>query len=342
MKRYAIFVMALVALALVLPAGNVYSSRNMTSQHTPLQDSGHPCGDNICDAREQADPSLCPQDCTTPSDAAEESNQSPFPIVEADFQVHRITNPTSDAELYVEIVRPRHWDGQPLPTLVFVPGGTGSSADFKRSTPKLLQLADAGYTIVLFDPDGRGQSTGIEDLDGTIHQDGLAAVIEFAASLHEVDTDAIGLATFSYGITMGSGTLARYPDLPVRFLIDWEGPADRYDTTFECTPNPRIDWADCDDEDFWSQREALTFIAEVAVPYQRLQSAEDHVQPDVSHAINMVNAAAQGAAPWTRLNDLPPDQLYDPASPPMMTDKIDQHLMTLIREYAADMFALHR
>ena len=88
---------------------------------------------------------------------------------------------------------------------------------------------------MIFDPDGRGLSVGVEDYDGFIHQDGLAEIIRFSASLPEVDPERIGVISFSYGVTMAAGALARYPDLPVRFLIDMEGPADRNDTG-GCSP----------------------------------------------------------------------------------------------------------
>lgn len=82
--------------------------------------------------------------------------------------------------------------------------------------PKALRLVDAGFVVVLFDPDGRGKSTGKEDFGGYIHQDGLAAVVRFTADLPYVDAQNMGLVTYSYGITMASGALARreYADQP--------------------------------------------------------------------------------------------------------------------------------
>ena len=91
-------------------------------------------------------------------------------------------------------------------------------------------MADKGVAIVVFDPDGRGPSEGVDDDNGHLQQDGLAAVIEYAATLAEVDESRIGLVSYSYGVTMAAGALARYPNLPVLFLIDWEGPANRNDT----------------------------------------------------------------------------------------------------------------
>jgi hypothetical protein len=138
---------------------------------------------------------------------------------------------------------------------------------------------------------------------------------------------------------MASGALARHPDLQVQFLIDWEGPADRYDTTLGCQPDQRIDWPDCNNDTAWAEREALAFIAQIDVPYLRLQSAQDHVQPDVSHAIEMVNAAIRGGAPWVRLNNLPPNQTYDLQNPPeMLPDKADATLENMVASFAQEIF----
>jgi pimeloyl-ACP methyl ester carboxylesterase len=186
-------------------------------------------------------------------------------------------------------------------------------------------LNDAGYLVVLFDPDGRGSSEGFEDNNGFIHQDGLAAVIRFADEHRLSDGAGIGLISYSFGITMCSGALARHPDLPVNFLVDWEGPADRNDTggCDEANVGHLGEIASCDDESFWAEREAQAFIGQVEVAYLRLQSEIDHVQPDVLHALRMVNAAVEGASPWVRLNELPPNQIFDLTSPPPLLSEDD-------------------
>ncbi len=219
-------------------------------------------------------------------------------------------------------------------TLILVPGGIGTIAP-----KKARRLADFGYRVVFFDPDGRGSSEGEEDFDGSVHQDGLAAVIQAVASFPDVNPEKIGLISYSYGITMASGALARHPYLPIRFLIDWEGPANRMDTTTGCGQNQRIDWPPCSDSQAWLQREAVTFISRIKVPYQRLQSEKDHVQPDVNHATEMVNAAMQGGVEWVRLNDNPINQAYQVgALPKLLPEKSDSELELLIARYAHDLF----
>ena len=293
------------------------------------------CGDNVCDGPEN--PQNCPQDCvesTLPAELPAPGKQT--------VSEHWVTNPTTGARLYVLVTSPEAETQILYPALVIVPGGIGYASNSSQSDNLSELLAAEGIVAVEFDPDGRGQSEGVEDYNGCAQQDGLAAVIEFTAALPQVDPARVGVASFSYGITMASGALARHPDLPVLFLMDWEGPADRFDTTVGCSENVRIDFAPCDDLEFWREREALKFIPDVQVPYQRLQSEKDHVQPDVDHAIAMINAAVQGDSPWVRLNDLSPNQTYDLDNPPpMITENDTRSLEQLTLQYAQEMFRLH-
>ena len=257
-----------------------------------------------------------------------------------------VSNPTSGADLYVQIFTPDDGDENALSTLVLVPGGFGNSSDFTGDRRSAQSFADEGFTIVVFDPDGRGNSAGEEDKNGFIHQDGLAEIISIISKLPQVDASAIGLISYSYGVTMATGTLARYPDLPVLFYIDWEGPADRAYTTHDCSADaPGIGstrvMAPCDDESFWSEREGTTFIAQISMPYLRIQFQRDHAQDVVTHAVDMVNAAVNGTASWVRLNDLTANESYDPLSPPrMIPGKGSNKLDKVMPEYAIEMFGL--
>jgi pimeloyl-ACP methyl ester carboxylesterase len=302
MKRLMVFLISLVLLGLACNSEQaVTSAPTFVPTDTPAAQSEKRCGDGVCDGPENAE--NCPQDCSV-----EEAS----PVVEEG--VHWVTNPTSGARLYVQVIHPQDWGGVALPTLVLIPGGTGDSSDFLS---RIQPMADEGFTIVVFDPGGRGRSEGVEDQNGFVHQDGLAEIVRYVAALPEVDETQIGLVSYSYGVTMAAGGMARHPDLPVRFFIDWEGPANRNDTggcdedhTGHLIGHP------CDDEDFWCEREALTFALDLRVPYQRLQSEKDHAQPDNVHALLMIaNATAEehgghGKAPWTRLNDLAPNTVW--------------------------------
>ncbi len=263
------------------------------------------------------------------------------PPIPADVaQTYSVTNPTTNAKLHVQVFAPQDTAGKKYPALVLVPGGIG---DGKAFTDDALRMASAGIIAITFDPDGRGKSTGQEDYNGHKQQDGLAAVVRFAATLPNVDAQKIGIATYSYGITMGSGALARHPDVPVKFLIDWEGSADRnYTSGCSADNRGRIQWQPCSDNAWWSEREAVNFIGtlRVRVPYQRIQSEKDHVQPNNAHAVDMINAAIKGGVPWVRLNDYPPNQTYDPKSPPQMfPEAMDQQLTQTVIRYARELLA---
>jgi pimeloyl-ACP methyl ester carboxylesterase len=327
------------------------------------------CGDGVCDGPE--DPTICPQDCAPPVLEATATHHlrpttPPLPTPESgrdappsppgfervsfesgpDPNTYWVVNPTSGVKLWVEVIHPSEWSGAPLPTLVLVPGGTDDSSAFTDGRQSGQHLADDGYVVVAFDADGRGRSSGAEDQCGYIHQDGLVAVLHFAALLPEVDPKRIALSSYSYGVTMCTGALARHPDVPVLFYIDWEGPANR-DDTGGCDEDHtgHLQGHPCDDEEFWREREASAFATRIRVPYQRLQTASDHAQPDVDHALLMIANATDfrygghGVAPWTRLNDVEPNTVYTAARPPDLPAR-SGNLMDLTSRYAAELFEL--
>ncbi|MBW2699268.1 MAG: hypothetical protein JRF33_00485 [Deltaproteobacteria bacterium] len=241
-----------------------------------------------------------------------------------------VTNPTSGVDWWAKAFYPSDaGSAKRYPTMVKVPGGSGAGSASEDS-PDLdrrpdLQAAE-GYVVVIFDADGRGNTAGTEDYCGHIHQDGLAVLIETVASWDVVDVDRLALFTSSYGITMGSGVLARYPELPVLFLLDWEGPANRMDTGHCDADNTGHITHDCDDDLWWSEREAAVFMTQVAVPYLRMQEVQDHAQPDNLHAILMVNNATHtshgggGLSPWTCVNGPevnPINTTYSETEPPV-------------------------
>ena len=130
------------------------------------------CGDGVCDGPENN--ATCPDDC---SDGVEGVPG----LVIGQGEPHWVTNPASGEELYMEILMPAGWEGDSLPALVLIPGGSGDSSDFTTQPQKIHRYLENGYALIVFDPDGRGRSDGAEDDNGFTHQDGLAAVVRYVA-----------------------------------------------------------------------------------------------------------------------------------------------------------------
>jgi hypothetical protein len=301
-----------------------------------------PCGTS-CETNVKLKPSDCPPDCASQTVSSSKKSSA----VPGDApNTYQVTNPNGGAALYAAVSYPGTWNGNTKQAaLVLVPGGSSGSSSFANKNPKgastVSVLNEAGFAVVIFDPDGRGKSQGKEDYDGFLQQDGLAQVIRFAATLPGMDAARIGLVTFSYGITMGSGALSRYSDLPVRFLIDWEGPANRDDTggCDSAKVGHLKEVAACTDEAFWAEREASAFIGKIRVPYQRIQSEKDHAQPDYAHTVLLINNAVQGGVPWVRLNDEMLNQTYTLTSlPHMLPESMDGQRDQRIARYALELF----
>jgi len=261
-----------------------------------------------------------------------------------------VVNPSSGVRWWARALVPASAGEQErVPAVVVVQGGSGAGSSVV-GRPEWSRYAAAGYVVVLFDADGRGLSGGAEDFCGTVHQDGLRALILEVAGLPQVDAGRIGLYTQSFGITMGSGVLARYPELPVRWLLDWEGPADRTDTGHCDAANTGHIEHDCADDAWWEWREAARAIRSVQVPYLRMQTVRDHAQPDHGHALRMINGATaaefggEGVAPWTRVNDADmnlPNQTYTTDAPPTWLANGSYDAEAKVLSYWAELFTLN-
>ncbi len=227
----------------------------------------------------------------------------------------------------IQLAKPEG-DG-PFPTLIGIPGADGM---FGISSEMEAGLLDLGIMAVDFTPQGRGISEGQDNHNGSVHQDDLKALVDFVSSLSYVQQDNIGILTHSYGIVMATGALARYPDLPVAFLIDWEGPAcpgrdlqrglenheDWAETVvlmFGGNPeeydNFQIHGGAISDEAYWQDRDAARFIKDLPCPYLRVQFEIDHAQGLYKHhMMELVNAATEHSGQWTRCNDNPANIIY--------------------------------
>lgn len=237
-----------------------------------------------------------------------------------------VTNPTGGAKLWAKLFVPKDASAEKKVTAVVVfPGGIGFGSQDRSPMPR--DAASRGLAVALFDPDGRGKSGGEEDYGGRIHQDGLLAVVREVRKLDFVEK--VGLVSLSFGIAMASGVLGRYPDEPIAFFVDWEGPSDRFyitknDQVF--ARNPEIfDGHRASDEEWWKEREAVRYAPQFRCPYLRIQSERDHVHgPDFGHALMMIEAATsarndgKGRSPWTRVNDNEPNRVYTKEAPPKL------------------------
>ena len=96
------------------------------------------------------------------------------------------TNPSSGAQLYVKVIPPDEWNGTSQPTIILVPDGLLDNTLLTINETYVENFTSNGFTVVIFDPDGRGKSEGEEDKNGYIHQDGLAKIILTIADLPDV------------------------------------------------------------------------------------------------------------------------------------------------------------
>jgi len=236
-----------------------------------------------------------------------------------------VINPTSGCSLYAHVHRPIDAKpGAPVPAIALVPDLSAAGTTFEGFADS---IATEGFAVLHFDADGRGRSGGTEDYDGYKHQDGLAACVETLAARPYVDAENLGIYSRGYGIIMATGMVARHATPRVKFLMDWEGPSDRYQTSSDSGGHVPVP---VDSESFWVEREAGRFIKSVPGAYLRYQSATDHTGriPDNRHAIALIDSATStahggsGIAVWTRVNDSvmnPENTTYSVFDPPLWT-----------------------
>lgn len=199
------------------------------------------------------------------------------------------------------------------PAVVLVPGRDRSGRTFCSGVSRLLadEVAARGVRAVHFDPVGRGRSWGHDDFCGPEGQDSLRAVLEFVHGRRDVAQDRVGVATFSMGLALAAPVLAvEGRRLGTRFLLDWEGPADREAIQRTGPPPPAARAAlAADPTSFWEQREPIRWIGRVPCTYVRIQGWEDHSQGSKGRgaALALLAAATDGEAAGTRLNRNRPD-----------------------------------
>lgn len=206
-----------------------------------------------------------------------------------------------------------------FPGIVFVPGAASCGMDYDRIGAEIQPktLAALGFAVIHYDPSGRGRTGGKEDFWGAVHQDELVDVLKWTQKRPEVIDYGLSVISFSIGIAIASGALARHSgELPfVRLLYDWEGPSNRFIITKNDT-HPPLKRFPTSDVEFWQKREPYRFISRIKCGYFRYQARIDHMQGNnKDHAVEMVNLATQGHAAWTQLNNNALNQIYSPPVP---------------------------
>ena len=251
------------------------------------------------------------------------------------------------ALVHVRIYRPAG-EG-PFPTVVFVPPADRAAIVAKKDRwnqdiGKEMDMAEYltrhGIASVLYNPPGRGigeqASSGRDNQGGYMDQDALATVILYTAQADFIDPDNIGICSRYEGLSAAAGALARYQDLPVRYLIDVEGPFDNLElsgyTWNQVTPRSAEEHVrkssvyykhlptamDPSPEafEYWRTREPKTWAPDIHLQYyQRVQFEFDHAQPPAyyAHAMRMYETLlAYGNVAHARYNERP----WDAALPP--------------------------
>lgn len=209
-------------------------------------------------------------------------------------------------QITAHVHRPADAQGR-LPAVLLCPGTNdpGTVFDSLSSPVSADEIARLGAVVLHFDPAGRGESWGEEDYGGDEHQDEVAVALRYLAGRPDVDPQRIGVVAISLGVGMAVGGVCR-ADVPVAWLLDWEGPCDREIITAGGTRMAPALGHTLDDERYWKPREAVRRVGDLPCPYVRLQAEGDHAQPgELRHAQRMVHAASIGRLPWFQINDHP-------------------------------------
>jgi hypothetical protein len=228
--------------------------------------------------------------------------------------------------------------------VVSVPGGINPGR-MAALGGEARMLAEVGMVVVTFNAEGRVDdspddiaSEGTEDINGFRQQDGLCALVEYTMDLPFVISDNVGIRTQSFGIAMGAGCAGRHPEIPIKYIVDGEGPPnsfvtvhepyaldddptnDKHEIVFEILGHYSTYREDSPENlAFWAEREAIRYIGDFRGRYLRLQAEWDHSQPPSNlaelpafelpplwwqnkHTTDIVNAAVAGGVPWVRVN----------------------------------------
>jgi len=255
-----------------------------------------------------------------------------------------LTN-ASGYRLYAEVHGPD--DDTIRPGVVLVPGRDQPGSIFCGSGYLLTadELAFRGFRVLHFDPVGRGRSWGHDDFCGEEGQDSLRAALDCFVARRDVASGQVGVVSFSMGLALAAPVLAREGlRLGVRFLLDWEGPADR-DAIMRggaLPPAARTALA-ASPAEFWELREPMHWVGQIPCAYVRIQARADHANKrGWQNSLELVSRATRGLASSTRLNGNEADVAWreDQADTlewaPSATGALNRRLVATIDELLAD------
>lgn len=212
---------------------------------------------------------------------------------------------TCGYSLAARVWTPAHGAG-PWPALVWVGDGAGGrDAAIDPAAPLTASDAAAlGFVVVAVDFAGRGDSTGEDDHGGPEHADNVAVAAAWLAAREDVDASRIGLVGLGLGAPVCVAAAAG--GATVSWVLDWEGPVDR-ETLLSLQPDAPLG---VDDAVWWSDRDTLAHLRALSCGYVRLQSEDDHHNPEeLRHAQRAIFAvqhrpsAPEGA--WFQINNHP-------------------------------------
>jgi hypothetical protein len=216
----------------------------------------------------------------------EEPGTNPYAAIIEDFDLLM----PSGNRVYGMIRRPDPavYPNHSFAAVVIIPGGIGPGRLDARGIEAKI-LSEAGMVVVCFNAEGRVSnhpddiaSEGTEDFNGFRHQDGLAKILQYVISLDHVIPHNVGISTRSYGITMAAGCAGRHPEIPIKYIVDGEGPSNsfvtahepwalysslshpyhnRYEQVHEIFGHYSIYRDPSENQAFWAEREADKFIS---------------------------------------------------------------------------------
>ena len=222
-----------------------------------------------------------------------------------------------------------HWlphEQSDAPILLCCPDFPDASASFleNRYPFSCAEIHKAGYSLLIFDPAGRGKSWGMEDYGGLEHQDNVSTLLSWVHKRKPLSK--IGVFSVGCGLSMAIGGITT-SSVPVEFLMDMEGPSDEeFLAPIYALSKQSIH------KNFWKERSPVHLLPSFQTPYIRIQAEYDHLHGyDMRPCNRVFRQLAQQQHPGFQLNNHPPGS-YPPQPHLFVHDKrvITQRICALL------------